>query len=347
MPKIAVIGTTSWGITLGVVVAKSGRRASLWARTEEEAAALRAARPNRATPAPLPPGLAITSSMSEALSGAEAVILAVPSQTMRRNINLASPCLTGSMLLVSAAKGLELGSNQRMSQVIADETPPECHANICVLSGPNLSREVVRGLPAATVIAAASEAVAQRAQRLITSESFCVYTNTDMVGVELGGAFKNIIALGAGIIDGLDLGDNTKAAFITRGMIEISALGLALGANPLTFSGLAGVGDVIATCSSHLSRNHYVGMELARGRRLEEITASMTSVAEGINTTAAARELAHQHGLGMPVIEKVYDVLFSGAKPCEVVDEITADGASHELAGKNWNFMSFSNHKPG
>ena len=345
MPKIAIIGTTSWGKTLGAVLANKGLQVILWARTEEEATELRngEANPNL-LPGILPHQLSITSSLSEALNEAQAVILAVPSQTMRQNIRLAKDYLNRSMLVISAAKGLELGSNKRMSEVIAEEIPPDFQSNICVLSGPNLSREIIRDLPAATVVAAVDEAVAQKAQRLLSAANFCVYTNTDVIGVELGGVLKNIVALGAGMVDGLSFGDNTKAAFITRGLIEVAALGVALGANPLTFTGLAGLGDVIATCASPLSRNHYVGVELARGRSLDEITASMTGIAEGVNTTVAARELARQHGLGMPVTEKIYQVLFEGADPRQVVAEVTSAEASHELAGQNWELFHFSNH---
>ncbi len=345
MPKIAIIGTTSWGKTLGVVLANKGLEVFLWARSEAEATQLRNRGPNTNQLAAFASRLPVTSSLGEALDAAQAVILAVPSQTMRQNIRLAKDYLGGEMLVVSAAKGLELGSNKRMSQVIAEEIAPELRANICVLSGPNLSREIIRDLPAATVVAAANEAIARKAQRLFSTDRFCVYTNTDVIGVELGGALKNIIALGAGLVDGLGFGDNTKAAFITRGLIEISALGVALGANPLTFTGLAGLGDTIATCASPLSRNHYVGIELAKGRSLEEITASMTGIAEGVNTTVAAISLARQHGLGMPVTEKIYQVLFEGADPHQVVAEITSAEASHELAGQNWEFSDFSKQR--
>ena len=249
------------------------------------------------------------------------------------------------MLVVSAAKGLELVSNKRMSQVIAEEIDPDLCTSICVLSGPNLSREVICNLPAATVVAAGNEAIAERARQLLTGPSFCVYTNTDVIGVELGGALKNIIALGAGMVDGLGFGDNTRAALITRGLTEIAALGVALGANPLTFSGLAGLGDLIATCTSSLSRNHYVGFELAKGHSLDEITNSMTAVAEGVNTTIGAINLAQQLGLGMPVTEKIYQVLFEGATPQQVVAEVVSAEASHELDGHNWELFSFSNHR--
>jgi len=347
MSKIAIIGTTSWGKTLGIVLANKGQQVILWARTDREATELRSGGSNSVLPFGItfPPQLSITSSLSEALDGAQALILVVPSQTMRQNIRLAKGYLNRSVLVVSAAKGLELGSNKRMSEVIAEEIPPDFRSNICVLSGPNLSREIIRDLPAATVVAAEDEAVAQKAQRLLSTDNFCVYTNTDVIGVELGGVLKNIVALGAGMVDGLGFGDNTKAALITRGLIEVVALGVALGANPLTFAGLAGLGDAVATCASPLSRNHYVGEELAKGRSLEEITASMTGIAEGVNTTIAARNLARQQGLGMPVTEKIYQVLFEDADPRQVVAEITSAEASHELAGQNWEFLPFSHRR--
>ncbi len=348
MPSIAIIGTTTWGKTLGVVLAHKGLGVRLWARTKQEVAELIKAGPNAGLlpGATFPPQLSITSSLDEALTGVEAVILVVPSQTMRQNIRLVQGYLDESMMVVSAAKGLELGSCKRMSQVIADEIDPRFHSNICVLSGPNLSREIIRELPAATVVAAEDEVVAGKAQKLLTTPKFCVYTNTDVVGVELGGALKNIIALGAGMVDGLGYGDNAKAAFITRGLIEMAALGLALGANPLTFAGLAGVGDVITTCASPLSRNHYVGVELTKGRSLKEITASMTGVAEGVNTTIAACELAQQLGLEMPITEKIYQVLFRGADPRQTIVESMAAGSRHELAGQKWELSSlFKNEK--
>ena len=343
MPKIAIIGTTTWGTTLGVVLARKGLEVRLWARTEQEATELRNTGPNPALVSGIvfPPRLSITSLLSEALADAKAVILAVPSQTMRQNIKLVAEHLNESMLVVSAAKGLEVGSNKRMSQVITDEIEPRFWSNICVLSGPNLSREILCDLPAATVVAAESEAVARIAQKLLATPSFCVYTNTDVIGVELGGALKNIIALGAGMADGLGYGDNAKAAFITRGLTEISALGVALGANPLTFSGLAGLGDLIATSASPLSRNHYVGVELTKGRSLKEITDSMSGVAEGVGTTLVAWNLAQQLGLEMPITEKIYQVLYEGVDLHQAASELLAAEARHELSGRKWKLFSF------
>ncbi|MBI4180503.1 MAG: NAD(P)-dependent glycerol-3-phosphate dehydrogenase [Chloroflexi bacterium] len=347
MANIAIIGTTSWGITLGVVLARNGTQVKLWARTEQEATKLRKA---KRTPAPLnevkfPPKLSVTSSLSEALEEAQAVILGVPSQSIRQNTKLLVEHLNKSMLVVSAAKGLEVGSNKRMSQVIADEISPDFRANICVLSGPNLSEEILNELPAATVVAATDEAIAKKAQKLLTTPKFCVFTNTDVVGIELGGALKNIIALGAGIADGLNYGDNAKAALITRGLTEMTALGVALGANPLTFSGLAGLGDLIATCASPLSRNHYVGVELAKGRSLKEIIDSMTSVAEGVSTTLVVWNLARKMGLEMPITETIYRVLYEDADLHQAASELMSAGAAHELAGRRWRLFSFIRHR--
>jgi len=348
MPEITIIGTTSWGVTLGIVLArKEGLTVKLWARTEREAAELRNDGPNpvRFPGITLPSQLLVTSSLSEALADVDAVILVVPSQSMRRNVKLVKDHLSESMLVVSAAKGLEIGSNKRMSQVVAEEINPLFRPNICVLSGPNLSREILHDLPAASVVAAADVTVAMRAQKLLSAPNFCLYTNTDVIGVELGGALKNIIALGAGMVDGLDYGDNAKAALVTRGLTEMAALGVALGASPLTLSGLAGLGDLIATCASPLSRNHYLGMELAKGRQLEEITKSMTGVAEGVSTTAAVWNLAQQLGLEMPITEKIYQVLYKDAAPRQIIIELLANGGKHELAGRKWRLFSFFNHQ--
>ncbi len=347
MPKIAIIGTTTWGITLGIVLAHKGLQVKLWARTEQEAIELTKAGPN---PVPLlgvdfPPELSVTSSLSEALAEAKAVIIVVPSQSVRQNIKLLAEHLDESILIISAAKGLEIGSSKRMSQVIADEIEPRFQSNICALSGPNLSQEILRDLPAATVVAAENEAIARKAQKLLTTPNLCVYTNTDVVGVELGGALKNIIALGAGIADGLGYGDNAKAALITRGLTEMTALGVALGANPLTFSGLAGFGDLIATCASPLSRNHYVGVELSKGRSLKEITDSMTGVAEGVSTTLVVWSLAQKMGLEMPITEAIYRVLYENADIRQMAIELMTAGAAHELAGRKWRLFSFLRYR--
>ena len=346
MPQIAIIGTTSWGATLGTVWAKHGNDVRLWARTEEEAARLRGDGPEipRLEGFEFPARLCITSSLEQALSGADVVVMAVPAQTIRHNISLVAGHLGDSMLVLSTAKGLEVGSNKRMTEVIAEEISHKFHHNICVLSGPNLSREILNGLPAATVVAAESEAICRTAQKLLTTPALCVYHNTDVVGVELGGALKNVIALAAGVVDGLGYGDNAKATLVTRGLAELTAFGVALGANPLTFSGLAGLGDLMATCASPLSRNHHVGVELTKGRSLEEIAGSMNGIAEGVSTTIAVWELSRKLGMEMPITEKMYEVLYQGADPRESAAALMGVQARHELAGRRWKLFSLFRH---
>ncbi|MBN1176502.1 MAG: NAD(P)-dependent glycerol-3-phosphate dehydrogenase [Dehalococcoidales bacterium] len=342
MQKIAVIGTTTWGTTLAILLAGKGTEVRLWARTLKEARLIRkkGSEPARLPDVALPEQIIVTGKMAEALEDANAVILAVPSATMRQNISQAANHLAKSTIVISAAKGLELGSNKRMSQVIAEEIDERFISNICVLSGPNLAREIIDNHPAAAVVASENRETARKAQKLLTCPNFCVFTNSDVIGVELGGSLKNIIALGAGIADGLGYGDNAKAAFVTRGLTEITALGMAMGANPLTFSGLAGLGDVIATCSSPLSRNHYVGSELAKGRPLGEIMESMSEVAEGVNTTLVATSLAEKLGLEMPITEKIYQVLYEDADPHQAAVELMGGNARHELTGKRWRLFS-------
>ncbi|MBA7560281.1 MAG: NAD(P)H-dependent glycerol-3-phosphate dehydrogenase [Dehalococcoidia bacterium] len=346
MAGVAIIGTTTWGVTLGVVLARNGKDVRLWARTERECTQLKNAQhhADALSAITLPPKLSITTSMPEVLNDADAVIMAVPSQRMRDNIKAVSGYLKGSMLVVSAAKGLEIDSNKRMSQVIADEISPSFWPNICVHSGPNLSAEILQGLPAVAVVAAWNELIARKVQKLLNTPSICLYTNSDVIGVELGGALKNIIALGAGIADGLGFGDNAKAALITRGLTEMTALGVALGANPLTFSGLTGLGDLITTCSSPLSRNHYVGVELTKGHSLEEIIKSMSGVAEGVSTTVVAHKLAKQLELEMPVTEKIYKVLYEGLDPKKASLELMEAEARHELMGRRWRLFSLFRH---
>jgi glycerol-3-phosphate dehydrogenase (NAD(P)+) len=345
MSKIAVIGTTSWGITLALLSAKKKHKVALWARTEREAAKLRS-KPEAFISARVefPHNLTITSSIESAIKGANAVLLVVPSQSMRQNLKIIRDYLKPNMLIISAAKGLERDTDKRMTEVIAEETDPAQHSRICVLSGPNLAKEVLEGLPASAVIAATDESAAREAQELLSTQDFCIYTNSDVIGVELGGALKNIIALGAGMVDGLGYGDNAKAAFITRGLTEMAALGVALGANPLTLSGLAGLGDLIATCASTLSRNHYVGVELTKGRSLEEITNSMNGIAEGVATTSAVWNLAQKLNLGMPITEKIYEVLYEGKEPDVVMAEVFGTAGRHELVGRKWQLSSLFKH---
>lgn len=332
MPKAAIIGSASWGTALGIVLARKGIRVKLWTRAEEIAEELNMARENT-TFLPgfrFPSRLSATSSLEEALDKADIVIFAVPAQSMRRNIREVKDYLRDSILIISATKGLEVGSSKRMSQVIAEEINARFHANICALSGPNIAQETANGLHSVTVVAAPDITVGEQAQRLISSDYFCVFTSTDIVGVELGGALKNVIALGAGIADGLGYGNNAKATLITRGLAEIIVLGTAVGANPLTFVGLTCLGDIVATCFSPFSRNHYVGVELAKGRSLKEIMNSMPHVAEGIATTLAARKMARKAGVDLPITEQIYKVIYERADVKEAVDDLMGHFAKEE-----------------
>jgi len=320
MPNvITIIGNTSWGNTLGGLLSEGGATVKLWARSEAEAKELNQGRHK----------YSVTSHIEEALNGADLAIWAVPSQKLRENVSQARDYLTSSMLLMSAAKGLEENSGKKMSQVLAEEIAPSLRGQICVLSGPNLAREIAQGLPAASIVAAHDIALAGRARELMESPRFVLSTSDDVIGVELGGALKNIIALGAGMIDGLGLGDNAKGAFIAWGWAEVVSLGITLGASASTFYGLAGLGDLIATCSSTLSRNHYVGYELAKGRSLPEISASMPHVAEGVATAVAASQLARNQGLKLPIINLIYGILFEGLSPSRALSEFKELAASH------------------
>lgn len=319
MPKVTIIGNTSWGNTLGALLSDKGAAVKLWTRSEAEAEELNQGRCSYSS----------TSHIGEALSGADLAIWAVPSQRLRQNVSQAKDYLTNSMLLMSAAKGLEVNSGKRMSQVLAEEIAPPLRQQICVLSGPNLAKEIAQGLPAASVIAAQDIALAERARELMESSKFVLFTSDDVIGVELGGALKNIIALGAGMIDGLGLGDNAKGAFVAWGWAEVVSLGVTLGAKASTFYGLAGLGDLIATCSSTLSRNHYVGYELAKGRSLSEVFASMPHVAEGVGTAMAAHHLAKSQGLKLPIVDLICAILFEGLPLSGALIEFKELAASH------------------
>ena len=324
MVQVSIAGTTSWGTTLAIILARRGLDVRLWARTEDEAAHLRAYGQNsRFVPgSAFPPDLIITSDVTDAFGHADLAIVAVPSRSLRENVRAIAEGLTSTAVVVSATKGLESASGMRMSQILVEELGSDTHQGICAMSGPNLAREIIRGEPSSTVVASDSPEAAAKAQSLITSPRFRVYTNDDIVGVEFGGALKNIIALGAGICDGLGFGDNAKAAFMTRGLAEITRLGVAGGANPLTFAGLAGMGDLVATCSSTLSRNHHVGEQLANGKTLEETQAGMANVAEGIDTTTAAVLLADRLNVDMPITRATYEVLFSGRDLEQTISEL-------------------------
>ncbi len=322
--KAVVVGATTWGTTLAVVMAGEGRPVTLVARNPAERDGLQSARENsRFLPGVrLPSSLEVSADPAEALAEAAMAVIAVPSDRLRENARRIAAHLHPETVTVSATKGLELPTALRMSEVLAEELPTTLRSGICSLSGPNLAKEIAQGKLATTVVASCSQDAAELAQATLLSGRFRVYTSDDLIGVELGGALKNIVALGAGICDGLEFGENAKAAFITRGLAEIARLGVAAGAQPLTFAGLAGVGDVIATCASRLSRNRYVGEQLALGRSWPEIRASMDNVAEGVNATEAALTLAEQLSVEMPIAQTTYRVLHEGLSPREAAVEL-------------------------
>lgn len=317
--NVTVVGTGSWGTTLAILTARQGSTTYLLARTEAEAVTLASDGENKRFMAgyPFPHGLTPTADVEQALSGCDILLMVVPSQTMRANIANLKPHLKNKQtIIVSAAKGLELGTLLRMSEVLAQELGGEWAERLAAISGPNLAKEIVAGRPATSVVAADSAEVAQRVQEALTGGFFRVYTNPDLVGIEFAGSLKNIIAIAAGMADGMEAGDSAKAALITRGLVEIGRLGMAAGATMFTFAGLAGLGDMIATCASPLSRNRFLGQELAKGKTMEEMRAVMGGqIAEGVTTTVAARELAARYGIEMPITEQLYQILFQGKAP--------------------------------
>lgn len=323
---VAVLGAGSWGTALAVLLADNGHRVRLWARDDRTASSLRANSENRRylPGIGLPEGIVSLSDLEQSVGGASTVVFAVPSGALRAVAAACVPALDPEALLVSAAKGLEEGTGMRMTEVL-DALIPGAALRTAALSGPNLAVEVARRVPTASVAAAIDDAAARSAQTLFlgpVAEYFRVYTSRDVVGVELGGAVKNVIAIAAGVSDGLGFGDNSKAALMTRGLAEAMRLGVAQGAQPGTFLGLSGVGDLMATGASRLSRNYRVGFGLGQGRALPEILAAVGQVAEGVPTTHVLCDLAVSIGVAMPVCSALRTVLAGERTPPDVMREL-------------------------
>ena len=318
---ITVVGATTWGTTLAILTARAGVPVTMLCRTPDEADEMRRAGEHihRLPGVEFPPAMSLQDDPETALNGARLVIVAVPSDRFRDNLKRIAGYVPDDAVILSVTKGLELPAGLRMSEVTAQELPDHSTGRFATLSGPNLAGEIIGGKPALTVVASLDEATSRLAQDTLMSPAFRVYTSDDLVGVELCGALKNIIALAAGIADGLNAGDNAKAALVTRGLNEIGRLGIAAGAEVMTFAGLAGLGDVMATCSSPLSRNRRVGEELARGRKLPAILAGMDAVAEGVNTTVAALEMAERLDVDMPITRLMSRVLFEDLPAAECI----------------------------
>jgi glycerol-3-phosphate dehydrogenase (NAD(P)+) len=329
--KAAVFGTGSWGTAFAMVLADAGCEVTLWGRRPElaEAVNTRRVNPDYLPDVELPAAITATTDAAEAATGAEFTVLAVPSQTLRGNLNGWAPLLHPGTVLVSLMKGVELGTAKRMSEVVEEVADVES-SRVAVLTGPNLAREIAARQPAASVVACVDEDVAQRLQSACHTPYFRPYTNTDVVGCELGGAVKNVIALAVGIADGMGLGDNAKASLITRGLAETTRLGLAMGADPHTFAGLAGMGDLVATCSSPLSRNHTFGTNLGRGMSLEETIAVTRQTAEGVKSCESVRELARRHSVEMPLTETVVGIVHDGKPPMVALKELMSRTAKAE-----------------
>ena len=324
MATVCVVGTTSWGTTLATVAAQNGHMVNLLSRTKKEAERINYDRSNeRFFPeVKLPERLQATSNIRVAISEAELVLIAVPSYAFKENLCSIKNFLPNNTYVVSATKGLDSVTFKRMTELLEEGLNSDSDRKICALSGPNLAKEIMIGKPSSTVVASKNIQFAIEVQKMMTSEKFRVYTSDDVIGVEFGGALKNIIALGAGICDGLSLGDNAKSAFITRGLFEISRVAVKLGANPMTIAGLAGMGDLIATCASKLSRNHFVGEQLALGRSINEINKSLGQVAEGFYTSVAAKKLSDQLNVDAPIINGTYNILHQGVPVSQVVQDL-------------------------
>lgn len=319
--KVCVLGGGSWGTAIAVLLARNGHTVTLWEYQENLAGKMKEERENK-TFLPgvnLPENVGITSSLSDALSSGDYVIFVIPSHVFRSVAKQAaslSPDLSlGKKKIISAAKGIENDTLKRMSEIIKEEIPALPDNRLAVMSGPSFAAEVAREVPTAVVAASEDESYAREIQDLFMGPTFRVYINTDVAGVEFGGSFKNVMAIASGIVDGVGFGDNSKAALLTRGIAEMTRLGVKLGADTKTFAGLSGIGDLILTCMGKLSRNLHVGKELGKGRNLTDILGDMPNVAEGVKTAASVRQLAIREGVETPIMEKVYDMLFNDLDP--------------------------------
>ena len=330
--KVAVIGGGAWGTALADLLARKGEQVTLWAREPEVVESVNQRHVNELflPAAALAPDLKATRDLKSVVQGAEVVVSAAPSHAVRPVMSQLAGSLNGRPLVVSASKGLDPDKLERPSSVLVELLP--AGTPIAVLSGPSFALEVYQRQPTAVVAAAFDHAVAERVQRLFAAPHFRVYSHTDVIGVELGGALKNVIALAAGILDGLGLGFNTRAALITRGLAEITRLGVALGAQPLTFAGLAGLGDLILTATGALSRNRGLGVALGQGQSVAQALARTQAVVEGVNTARTAVALGERHGVELPISREVANILFNNKPPRQAV----ADLMERELKAEQW-----------
>ena len=315
--RITVLGAGSWGTTLAILLANKAHSVTLWSYREQDALTIRT---NRENPSFLPgiripDTIAATSDLISSVHDAEMLVTAVPSQHLRSVMVQLAHLPLEKIIVVNVAKGVENGTLMTMSEMLHESVPGLAPQNIATLSGPSHAEEVSQGIPTTVVAASTDPQTARLVQTVFMTPYFRVYVSNDLRGVELGGSLKNVIAIAAGIVDGANLGDNTKAALMTRGIAEITRVGVALGAHARTFAGLSGIGDLMVTCMSRHSRNRFVGVEIGKGRKLSEILSGMVMIAEGVETTRSARELAKRTGVEAPIVNEVYKMLFDGKNP--------------------------------
>ena len=332
--RVAVIGAGGWGTALATLLVTIGHRVCLWVRRPALCEELRTTQENR-TYLPgvlLPESLTYSGSFSEAANKADVIVLSIPSHVIRMIIRQLAAALSETSILVSTAKGIEEETLQTVTSVLRDELPVSLHSQLAVLSGPSFATDVARGQPTAVTVAAEQEAIATAVQQAFSSARFRVYTTTDVVGVEVGGAVKNVIAIAAGVSDGLGYGHSARAALITRGLAEITRLAVRMGANPQTLPGLSGMGDLVLTCTSNLSRNYTVGVRVGRGEKIADLLAGMTTVAEGIRTCRSVFSLAQRLGVEMPIVEQVYALLYAEKPAQQIVTALLTRGTKPEFA---------------
>ena len=333
--KIGVIGAGAWGTALAKHLAEKGLEVCLWAYEQDVVNAINSSHENPVflKDVALPPGLTATSSLVDAVNGRDGVLFAVPSHLTRSVLRQLTPYIAEPVPFVCATKGIEENTAKLMTQVMEDELPQSMHRSLMVLSGPSFASEFSAGKPTAVCLAGPDEQLVRGFQSALMTPVFRVYGDTDVIGVQLGGALKNVMALAAGVIDGLDLGLNARAALITRGLAEIVRLGVAMGADPRTFYGLSGVGDLVLTCTGTLSRNHSVGVQLGKGKKLETILAGMQAVAEGVRTSRAALTLARRYRVDMPITQEINAVLYDEKSCWKAASDLMERDAKPE---KGW-----------
>jgi len=321
---IGVIGAGAWGTALALLLAGKGHDVALWMYEKDLAEETARTRENRVYLPGfiLPANIAVTSRLESAVTGKQYILSVAPSHTVRALSAAFAPHLADNAVIISASKGIEIDTLKPLSDVLRETLPQRFHSRLCFLSGPSFAKEVAQSMPTAVALASVDPAVGKLAQQVLSAPFFRVYTNPDVIGVELGGSVKNVIAIAAGVLEGLGFGHNTMAALITRGLAEMARLGVAMGAYPATFSGLAGMGDLVLTCTGGLSRNRTLGVRLGRGEKLDDILRGAATVAEGVRTTKAARELAKRHHVEMPVVEEVYRILYEGKAPRQALRDL-------------------------